>query len=144
MSRINPASSASGVRVAAQPLSNIYTVLLIIGLIGLLISLIMVWVALEKRYGVTFAVTDEGKTAVNMPTREMDKQKAANAELDAKDQALKTWGTVVPATPATTPVEAAPAATGTAPATDAAPTASAAPTATEVAPTNSAATPTAN
>jgi hypothetical protein len=132
MSRINPASSASGVRVAAQPLSNIYTVLLIIGLIGLLISLIMVWVALEKRYGVTFAVTDEGKAAVSLPTREMDKQKAANAELDAKDLALKTWGTV-PAT-ATTPVEAPAAA-----ATDAAPTTSAAPTATEVAPTNSAA-----
>ncbi len=91
MSRINPASSASGVRVAAQPLSNIYTVLLIVGLLSLILSLVMLWVSLEQRYGVTFAVTDEGKAALAAPTDAAKAQVAYKADLDAKSKAIEAW-----------------------------------------------------
>ena len=101
MSRINP-SSASGVRVAAQPLSNIYTVLLIIGFLGLALTLVMLWITLDQRYGVTFAVSDEGKAALAAPGVEMAKQKTKFDELEAKRKAIRDWprGPTTPVLPA--------------------------------------------
>jgi|WetSurMetagenome_2_1015567.scaffolds.fasta_scaffold15605_3 hypothetical protein len=100
MSRINPASSASGVRVAAQPLSNVYTVLLIIGFLTLTLSLVMLWVTLEQKYGVSFAATEPGKAALAEPDKAKDAQKKYNAGLDAEDAAIKAWpGIPAPAAP---------------------------------------------
>jgi len=81
MSRID-SSSASGVRVAAQPLSNVYTVLLLTGLLVLVAATILLWVTLEGRYGVTFAVTQAGKDALEQPSLQEANVKAQRAKLE--------------------------------------------------------------
>jgi len=48
MSRI---ASTSGVRVAAQPISNIYTVLLLVALLALVFTLAFTMYILQTRYG---------------------------------------------------------------------------------------------
>jgi len=98
MSRIG-SSSTSGVRVAAEPPNNIYTILLLIGVVALTATLIMLWVTLETRYGVTFGGTEAGKAALKAPEDEAGKQKAARAELDEKREALKRFPATVGAPP---------------------------------------------
>jgi len=56
-------ASSSGVRVAAQPLSNVYTVLLLLGTVALVATLVMLCVTMNDRYGVILAATKEGKQA---------------------------------------------------------------------------------
>ena len=90
MSRIS-SSSASGVRVAAQPLSNIYTILLVIGFLALVLALVMLWGTLEQRYGAPWAVTDEGKANLNAPIKAGEAQKAAAAELDNVQAGISAW-----------------------------------------------------
>ena len=109
MSRIS-SSSASGVRVAAQPLSNIYTILLVIGFLVLVLALVMLWVTLEQRYGVVWAVTDIEKANLNAPATETAKQKAARDELDNVQAGISAWKLSSPMKPA--PAPAAPAAEG--------------------------------
>lgn len=148
MSRIS-SSSTSGVRVAAQPLSNIYTVLLLIGALGLVGALVMLWVTLDGRYGATFAIGDKGKAALKEPAEAKERVDRATADLAATTDAMKKFpevmtgpgatpaegtGTTPPATPApAAPAEApaaAPAAPAAAPAAPAeAPAAPAAPAA---------------
>jgi hypothetical protein len=120
MSRINPVSSASGVRVAAQPLSNVYTILLMIGFVSLTLALVMLWITLDTRYGVSFGVSDEGKAALALPAAKMAEQVKYNLALDETDKDIKAWpggkapvapAVVTPTVPAPTPT--APAATTT-------------------------------
>jgi len=113
MSRIS-SSSASGVRVAAQPLSNIYTILLVIGFLVLVLALVMLWVTLEQRYGVVWNITDVEKVNLNAPATETAKQKAASDELDSVQAGISAWKLSSPMKPAPAPAApaAAPAAEG--------------------------------
>ena len=87
--------------MAAEPLNNIYTVLLLIGAVALTAALIMLWVTLETRYGATFGVSEAGKAALKAPEDEAQKQQAARAALDEKMEALKRFPSTIgaPATP---------------------------------------------
>ncbi|MGB2938598.1 MAG: hypothetical protein WBD05_10465 [Phycisphaerae bacterium] len=96
MSRIG-SSSASGVRVVAQPISNIYTVLLMIGAIALIVTTVVLCVSLS-RYGPGLSFGEPG------PEKARDQHlEAAEAELEAAQKALGQWpeeavgGTVPPA-----------------------------------------------
>jgi len=109
MSRIS-SSSASGVRVAAQPLSNIYTILLVIGFLGLVLALVMLWVTLEQRYGVVWNITDVEKANLNAPATETAKQKVAGDELDNVQAGISAWKLSSSVKPA--PAPEAPAAEG--------------------------------
>jgi hypothetical protein len=94
--------------VAAQPLSNVYTVLLVIGGLALLLSLAMLWVTLEKRYGVVWTAPDQGKAAYDIAAKDQEKLRA-----DLKTQEAAMAGGL-PETPklATPPEATAPAASG--------------------------------
>jgi len=122
MSRIG-SSSASGVRVAAEPLSNVFTVLLLIGALALVLAAVMLWVTLDKRYGATFGTSDAGKAALDAPAKARADQQAADAELTEKLAAIRRFpeaiskkaapaagGQTPPAAtpPAATPPEVAP------------------------------------
>jgi hypothetical protein len=109
MSRIS-SSSASGIRAAVQPLSNIYTILLVIGFLVLVPALVMLWVTLEQRYGVVWAVTEPGKNNLNAPADAAAKQKDARDELDNVQAGISAWKLSSPVKPA--PAPAAPAAEG--------------------------------
>ena len=80
MSRIG-SSSASGVRVAAQPLSNVFTVLLLIGALALVVAVTALMVTGSKRFGVTFGLTSEGETALKAPGNSIQKATSAADEL---------------------------------------------------------------
>jgi len=80
MSRIG-SSSASGVRVAAQPLSNVFTVLLLIGALALVLAVTALMVTGSKRFGVTFGLTSEGEAALKAPGNSIQKAKGAADEL---------------------------------------------------------------
>ncbi|MCX5683975.1 MAG: hypothetical protein NT049_09855, partial [Planctomycetota bacterium] len=80
MSRIG-SSSASGVRVAAQPLSNVFTVLLLIGALALILATVALVMVGDKRFGVTFGLTGEGEAALKAPASAQQKAKAAETEL---------------------------------------------------------------
>ena len=127
MSRIS-SSSASGVRVAAQPLSNIYTVLLVIGCLALVLAFVMLWVTLAKGYGTVWAVTDEGKANENAPIKAGEAQKAAAAELDSVQAGISAWKLSSLVKPAPAP-EAPATEGGAAPAAAPAPEGAAAPAA---------------
>ena len=117
MSRIG-SSSASGVRVAAEPLSNVFTVLLLIGALALVLAAVMLWVTLDQRYGVTFGVSDAGKTALDAPAKARADQQAADAELTEKLAAIRRFPEAIsrkaapgeggPTPPAATPPEVTP------------------------------------
>jgi len=113
MSRIG-SSSASGVRVAAEPLSNVFTVLLLIGALALVLAAVMLWVTLDKRYGVTlFGVSDAEKAALDAPGKARAAQQAADAELTEKLGAIRRFPEAIskkaaPAEGGQTPPEAAP------------------------------------
>jgi hypothetical protein len=120
MSRIG-SSSASGVRVAAEPLSNVFTVLLLIGALALVLATVMLWVTLDKRYGVTFGASDAGKAALDAPAKARAAQQAADMELTEMLAAIRRFPEAIskkaaPAEggqtpPTATPPEVAPPAT---------------------------------
>ncbi|HUS44411.1 MAG TPA: hypothetical protein VM219_00035 [Phycisphaerae bacterium] len=100
MSRIG-SSSASGVRVVAQPISNIYTVLLMIGAIALIVTTVVLCVSLS-RYGPGLSFGEPGPEPG--PEKARDQHlRDAKAELEAVQKALGQWpeeavgGTVPPA-----------------------------------------------
>jgi hypothetical protein len=110
MSRIGSSSSVSGVRVAATPLSNVYTVLLLVGALVLILTLVGIVVTMDKRYGVVFGVTDVGKANLKAPDVAKEEHDRAAKALSDMDKALEQWpaGMVAPPpteTPATPPAE---------------------------------------
>jgi hypothetical protein len=103
MSRIG-SSSASGVRVAAQPISNIYTVLLMIGVIALTVTTVVLCVSLS-RYGPGLSFGE--KTSAIEKARDQHLE-TAEAELEVEQKALGQWpeetvGGTVPPGPAAEP-----------------------------------------
>jgi len=91
--------SSSGVRVAAQPLSNVYTVLLLLGAVALVATAVMLGVTMNDRYGCILGVTDEGKRAKEAPEAAKRRQDSVRAELEQTDKAIKEFpeGVTVPA-----------------------------------------------
>jgi len=108
--------SSSGVRVAAQPLSNVYTVLLLLGAVALVTTAVMLGVTMNDRYGCILGVTDEGKRAKEAPEAAKRRQDSVRAELEQTDKAIKEFpeGVTAPAVGGDTappaPVPPAPAA----------------------------------
>ena len=96
MSRIASSSSASGVRVAAQPLSNVYTVLLLLGAIALVTALVMTCITLQGRYGSILPLGSAGEQSQRDLEDAKSKQAAVGGELDQMQKALEQWpqGTV--------------------------------------------------
>jgi len=137
--------SSSGVRVAATPLSNVYTVLLLIGALVLALTLAGIWLIGDRTYGVVWGITDSGKANLKRIDTAKADEEAAQKELNDKAEALKQWpaGMVPPAPPA--PGSTAPAAPTTPPAAPATPTttpaAPATPTTTPAVPATPPATP---
>ena len=82
MSRIG---STSGVRVAAQPLSNIYTVLLLVALLAVVLTLVLLGYVLQTRYGGTLGYGEEA----TQERQQADDNIARNrADLDQMDKTL--------------------------------------------------------
>jgi hypothetical protein len=96
MSRIASSSSASGVRVAAQPLSNVYTVLLLLGALALVTALVMTCITLQSRYGSILPLGSAGEQSQRDLEDAKSKQATAGGELDEMQRALEQWpqGTV--------------------------------------------------
>jgi len=91
MSRIASSSSASGVRVAAQPFSNIYTVLLLLGALALVTVLVMTCITLQIRYGSILPLGEAGEQSQRDLEDAKRKQAAARGELDQVQKALELW-----------------------------------------------------
>ena len=106
MSRIG---SSSGVRVAAQPLSNVYTVLLLLGALALVVTAVMLGVTMNHRYKCVLGVTDEGSQAKKEPEVQKARQNSIWNDLGQIDKALKEYpeGVVAPAIEADTTAPAA-------------------------------------
>jgi len=102
--------SSSGVRVAAQPMSNIYTVLLLLGAVALVATAIMLAVTMNHRYGCVLGVTDAGKQAKREPAVQKRRQASVWAELEQVDKAIKEFpeGVAAPPVGGTTPAPATP------------------------------------
>ncbi len=133
-------ASSSGVRVAAQPLSNVYTVLLLLGTVALVATLVMLCVTMNDRYGVILAATKEGKQAkreARKAARDEDFPEAetkthydqGKAKLDEGDENIKQFpeGVAAPAvegetTPPAPAAPTPPAPAATTPPAPAAPT----------------------
>jgi hypothetical protein len=98
--------STSGVRVAAQPLSNVYTVLLLVAALTLLVAAVKLGVYMNSQFD-TVLGGQEALDAVGAAART---QSAAQAELDEKQEAIKRFPEGAAAAPA--------AGTETAPAPD--------------------------
>ena len=110
MSRIASPSSASGVRVAAQPLSNVYTVLLLIGALCVAAAAVMECITLQSRYGSILPVGDAGEQTRRDIENAVNQQKAQDAELDQMQENLSRWPQGSGAAPASEAAdEAAPA-----------------------------------
>ena len=122
MSRIG---SSSGVRVAAAPLSNVYTVLLLIAALVLALVLTAVWLKTDGRYGVVLGVSDEGKANMQLPDTIKGQQAAETQKLKEKLAEIKKFQMDPGAEPK--PEAAAPAAPAPEAATPAAPAAPATP-----------------
>ncbi|MBE3070641.1 MAG: hypothetical protein IMZ55_11175 [Acidobacteria bacterium] len=104
--------SSSGVRVAAQPLSNVYTVLLLIGGLALALTLVVLCITMNARYGTILGVSEEGKQAKAAPDAAKSRQNAEKARLQEVEEQLKRFPEGVTGTaPAVggAPAEAAPA-----------------------------------
>jgi hypothetical protein len=110
----------------------VYTVLLLTGLLVLVAATVLLWVTLEGRYGVTFAVTQAGKDALEQPARQEANVKAQRAKLEETRRFITGYPEEMgpypaPATPGTEggttppPEVPAPAAPAPAPAAPAAP-----------------------
>ena len=123
MSRIG-SSSASGVRVAAQPLSNVFTVLLLIGALALVLAAVSLLMTGNKRFGDACGL---GSDAQEAPAKSLQMAKAAAKDLGDMREQIKRFpepykregqagqpAEPAPAEPATPP----PAATPPAPAAE--------------------------
>ncbi len=110
--------STSGVRVAAQPLSNIYTALLLVAVVALVVATVLVAVTMSRNYGVVLPVSAQAKATRDLPKKVAKEQASRLEELKAMDESLKRFpaGAVAPG-PGPTPT--GPAATPPAPATPA-------------------------
>jgi len=93
--------SSSGVRVAAQPLSNVYTVLLLVGGVALVVALVFLCVELNKNYGTILGVTEKGEANKQLPDKVKTQQAGLREELDETDKALKRFPEGVSASPGT-------------------------------------------
>ena len=91
-------ASSSGVRVAAQPLSNVYTVLLLIGGLALVVVFVMLAVTMNDRYECVLGVTEEGKRAKEEPDVQKARQDSVRDELNQTDKAIKEFPEGVTAT----------------------------------------------
>ena len=113
--------SSSGVRVAAQPLSNVYTVLLLVGALALVVALVLLCVVMDRNYGTILGFTKEGGTNKQLPEKVADQQETRRGELEQADQALKRFPEGISASAGTVPAGAgtspAPAGGTTAPET---------------------------
>ena len=89
--------SSSGVRVAAQPLSNIYTVLLLLGALALVLTLVMLCVFMDSAYGTILGVSEEGERAKKEPDVLKGQQPLIWAKLKEADENLKKFPEVVTA-----------------------------------------------
>ena len=92
-------ASSSGVRVAAQPLSNVYTVLLLLGTVALVATLVMLCVTMNDRYGVILAVTEEGKQAKREARKAARDEEFPEAETKTTDKAISEFPEGVAAPP---------------------------------------------
>jgi hypothetical protein len=118
MSRIG---SSSGVRVASAPLSNVYTVLLLVGALILVLVLVAVMVTNNTKYGVVIPASDEGKAAMQKPDQVKAMQATATKSLDEKIKEMKDFvmdpghsaRPEAPAATTATPTDAATTPTGT-------------------------------
>jgi len=85
MSRIG-SSSASGVRVAAQPLSNVFTVLLLIGALALVLAAVSLLMTGNKRFGDACGL---GSDAQEAPAKSLQMAKAASEDLGKMREQIK-------------------------------------------------------
>ena len=110
-------ASSSGVRVAAQPLSNVYTVLLLLGTVALVATLVMLGVTMNDRYECVLGVTEEGSRAKKEPEVQKRRQDSVWAELEQVDKAISEFpeGVAAPAVEADATTPPAPEATTPAP-----------------------------
>ncbi len=92
-------ASSSGVRVAAQPLSNVYTVLLLLGAVALVATLVMLGVTMNGRYKCVLGVTEEGSQAKKEPEVQKARQDSVWGELKQTDKAISEFpeGVAAPA-----------------------------------------------
>ena len=92
-------ASSSGVRVAAQPLSNVYTVLLLLGTVALVATLVMLGVTMNGRYKCVLGVTEEGSRAKKEPEVQKARQDSVWDELKQTDKAISEFpeGVAAPA-----------------------------------------------
>ncbi len=81
--------SSSGVRVAAQPLSNVYTVLLLVAGLALVVALVFVCLTMDKNYGTILGVSEEGKRNKELPDAIAKDQADALDQLKQVDAALE-------------------------------------------------------
>jgi len=110
--------SSSGVRVAAQPLSNVYTVLLLLAAVALIVSLVFVCMTMDRNYGTILAISEEGKRNKELPDNVAKEQADFQDQLKQQDAALERFPEGIepatdtggqPAQPTTeTPAEPAP------------------------------------
>ncbi len=102
MSRIG---SSSGVRVATQPLSTVYTVLLLIAVLALVVAIIYAAMTLQSNYGGTLGYGDEVEQDVERARAFI---RSASQELDTESGAIERFpGGGAPATPTPLPAEPA-------------------------------------
>jgi hypothetical protein len=92
-------ASSSGVRVAAQPLSNVYTVLLLLGALALAVVFVMLAVTMNDRYECVLGVTEEGSRAKKEPEVQKARQDSVWDELNQTDKAISEFPEGVAAPP---------------------------------------------
>ena len=92
-------ASSSGVRVAAQPLSNVYTVLLLLGGLALAVVFVMLAVTMNDRYECVLGVTEEGNRAKKEPEVQKARQDSVWDELNQTDKAISEFPEGVAAPP---------------------------------------------
>jgi len=81
--------SSSGVRVAAQPLSNVYTVLLLVGAAALVLALVLLCIVMDRNYGVILPLSDAGKANQELPAEVANQQESRRSKLKEADKDLK-------------------------------------------------------
>jgi len=91
--------SSSGVRVAAQPLSNVYTVLLLVGGVALITALVFLCLELDKNYGTILGITEKGEANKTLHEKVETQQEERRQELEEVDKALKRFPEGVTASP---------------------------------------------
>jgi len=95
--------SSSGVRVATQPLSNVYTVLLLIGALALVLALVFLCIVMDRNYDVILALTEEGQANKALPEKTAEEQETRREELEEADRSLKRFPEEISASAPTAP-----------------------------------------